>query len=83
MNLRLAQVRLQLASFTLEIDATFDRPITGVFGPSGAGKTSLLDLIARKLLAESSFLQKLKKAWQSSLQRSKSTAKSLDGEGTK
>lgn len=46
MNLRLHQVRLPLAGFNLEIDATFDRPITGVFGPSGAGKTSLLDLIA-------------------------------------
>ncbi len=46
MNLRLHQVRLPLASFTLEIDAIFDRSITGIFGPSGAGKTSLLDLIA-------------------------------------
>jgi molybdate transport system ATP-binding protein len=46
MNLRLHQIRLPLGSFTLEIDAIFDRPITGVFGPSGAGKTSLLDLIA-------------------------------------
>ena len=46
MNLRLHQVRLPLAGFTLEIDATFDSRITGVFGPSGAGKTSLLDLIA-------------------------------------
>ena len=46
MNLRLHQVRLPLAGFTLEIDATFDRRITGIFGPSGAGKTSLLDLIA-------------------------------------
>lgn len=46
MNLRLHQLRLPLAGFTLEIDATFDRPITGVFGPSGAGKTSLLELIA-------------------------------------
>ncbi len=46
MKLLLHQVRLPLASFTLEIDAAFDRPITGVFGPSGAGKTSLLDLIA-------------------------------------
>jgi molybdate transport system ATP-binding protein len=46
MNLRLHQIRLPLAAFTLEIDAVFDRPITGVFGPSGAGKTSLLDLIA-------------------------------------
>jgi molybdate transport system ATP-binding protein len=46
MNLRLHQIRLPLGAFTLEIDATFDRLITGVFGPSGAGKTSLLDLIA-------------------------------------
>jgi molybdate transport system ATP-binding protein len=46
MNLRLDQVRLPLVGVTLEIDATFDRPITGIFGPSGAGKTSLLDLIA-------------------------------------
>jgi len=29
----------------LEVDATFERPIVGIFGPSGAGKTSLLDLI--------------------------------------
>ena len=46
MSLRLQGVRLSLASFTLEVDATFDRPIIGIFGPSGAGKTSLLDLIA-------------------------------------
>jgi molybdate transport system ATP-binding protein len=46
MSLRLQSVRLPLASFSLEIDATFDRPIAGIFGPSGAGKTSLLDVIA-------------------------------------
>ena len=46
MTLRLHHVRLPLADFPLEMDATFDRPIVGVFGPSGAGKTSLLDLIA-------------------------------------
>lgn len=46
MNLRLDQVRLPLGAFTLEIDATLNRLITGVFGASGAGKTSLLDLIA-------------------------------------
>ena len=46
MNLRLDQVRLPLASFALEIDATLDRFVTGVFGASGAGKTSFLELIA-------------------------------------
>jgi molybdate transport system ATP-binding protein len=46
MSLRLDHVRLPLADFTLEIDATLDRPIVGIFGPSGAGKTSLLELIA-------------------------------------
>ncbi|HEY4281985.1 MAG TPA: ATP-binding cassette domain-containing protein [Chthoniobacterales bacterium] len=45
MNLELHEVRLPLSDFSLEIDATFDRPITGIFGSSGAGKTSLLDLI--------------------------------------
>ena len=46
MSLRLTGIQLPLASFTLEIDVTFDQPIAGIFGPSGAGKTSLLDLIA-------------------------------------
>ena len=46
MSLRLKEVRLPLARFELKIDATFDRPISGVFGSSGAGKTSLLEMIA-------------------------------------
>jgi molybdate transport system ATP-binding protein len=46
MSLQLRNIRLPLADFALEIDAMFDRPIAGIFGPSGAGKTSLLDLIA-------------------------------------
>jgi molybdate transport system ATP-binding protein len=46
MSLRLENIRLPLDSFSLEIDTTLDAPMTGVFGPSGAGKTSLLDLIA-------------------------------------
>jgi molybdate transport system ATP-binding protein len=46
MSLRLRDVRLPLAGFTLELDVTFDRSVVGVFGPSGAGKTSLLELIA-------------------------------------
>jgi molybdate transport system ATP-binding protein len=46
MNLRLHQLQLPLGDFTLEIDATLNRPVTGIFGPSGAGKTSLIELIA-------------------------------------
>ena len=46
MSLQLNNIRLSLTDFALEIDATFDHAISGVFGPSGAGKTSLLDLIA-------------------------------------
>ena len=46
MSLRLDHVRLTLGDFVLEIDATLDRAVSGIFGPSGAGKTSLLDLIA-------------------------------------
>ena len=46
MSLKLRNIRLPLTDFALEIDAVFDRPIAGIFGPSGAGKTSLLDLIA-------------------------------------
>ena len=46
MNLQLQQVRFALPGFDLEVDTTFDRAIVGVFGPSGAGKTILLELIS-------------------------------------
>ena len=46
MNLLLQNISLRLADFTLEIDAQLQCQVTGLFGPSGAGKTSLLDLIA-------------------------------------
>jgi molybdate transport system ATP-binding protein len=46
MSLHLRNIRLPLVDFALETEAIFDRSITGIFGPSGAGKTSLLDLIA-------------------------------------
>jgi molybdate transport system ATP-binding protein len=46
MKLQLDRIRLPLATFTLEINAILDQPIAGIFGPSGAGKTSLLELIA-------------------------------------
>ncbi len=46
MQLELTGVRLPLAPFTLEVDATLDARVTGIFGASGAGKTSLLEVIA-------------------------------------
>jgi molybdate transport system ATP-binding protein len=46
MKLSLRQIVLPLAEFTLELDVELCRSITAIFGPSGAGKTSLLDLIA-------------------------------------
>jgi len=39
-------VRLPLARFTLALDATLAAGVTAVLGPSGAGKTSLLETIA-------------------------------------
>src|SRR5436309_14241191 len=46
MTLQLRGITLPLSNFALAIDATFEQPVLGLFGPSGAGKTSLLDIIA-------------------------------------
>ena len=46
MNLRLKDIHLPLGAFALELDLVITRRATGVFGASGAGKTSLLDLVA-------------------------------------
>jgi molybdate transport system ATP-binding protein len=45
-NLELHNVRLPLADFALEVDLAVEARVLGICGPSGAGKTSLLDLIA-------------------------------------
>ncbi len=37
---------LRQGSFTLDVHAQLDRPVTALFGPSGAGKTTALDAIA-------------------------------------
>ena len=38
--------RLSQGSFTLDLEVRLDQPITALFGPSGAGKTTVLDAIA-------------------------------------
>jgi molybdate transport system ATP-binding protein len=38
--------RMRLADFVLDVDTSFDARVTSIFGPSGAGKTSLLDAVA-------------------------------------
>jgi molybdate transport system ATP-binding protein len=46
MNLRLQDIRLPLSAFALELNLTITSRATALFGASGAGKTSLLDLVA-------------------------------------
>lgn len=57
MNLFLKKISLPLAPFTLEVDVEIRGPVTVVFGPSGAGKTSLLDLVAGLRRTKSVFIQ--------------------------
>ena len=40
------KVRWSADRFSLEIDARLDARVTGLFGPSGAGKTTLVELVA-------------------------------------
>lgn len=44
--IRLRNIVLRLASFELRIDLELSRRVTAISGPSGAGKTSLLEVIA-------------------------------------
>jgi molybdate transport system ATP-binding protein len=57
MSLLLKNISLALAHFTLEVNVEMPKRVTAVFGPSGAGKTSLLDLIAGLRPPRSAFIQ--------------------------
>ena len=46
MRVELSGVRLPLGHFTLEVDVTLAGRVTAIFGASGSGKTSLLEIIA-------------------------------------
>jgi len=57
MSLLFKNISLPLAPFTLEVDVEVQGRITAIFGPSGAGKTSLLDLVAGLRSAKSAFIE--------------------------
>src|SRR5439155_23757891 len=57
MKMLLKNIVLPLADFTVEADVEIESQVTAVFGPSGAGKTSLLDLVAGLRRARSAFIQ--------------------------
>jgi molybdate transport system ATP-binding protein len=45
-NVELSGLKLPLGHFTLQVDATLTGRVTAIFGASGSGKTSLLEIIA-------------------------------------
>jgi molybdate transport system ATP-binding protein len=57
MNLLLKNIALPLSDFSLAVDVEIQSRVTAIFGPSGAGKTSLLDLVAGLRRAKSAFIQ--------------------------
>lgn len=57
MKLLLQNISLPLSQFTLEVNVEIDGRVVALFGPSGAGKTSLLDLIAGLRRAPSALVQ--------------------------
>ena len=46
MSVELSGLRFQLGHFSLEVDVVLDGRVTAIFGASGAGKTSLLEVMA-------------------------------------
>jgi molybdate transport system ATP-binding protein len=56
MKLVLRRIRLPLAHFALEVEAEIRQNVVVLFGQSGSGKTSLLDLLAGLRRAPSAFI---------------------------
>jgi len=56
-TLSLNNITLPLARFALEVSVEVRSRVTAIFGPSGAGKTSLLDLVAGLRRARTAFIQ--------------------------
>jgi molybdate transport system ATP-binding protein len=57
MNLVLKNIKLSLADFDLELDVELRGRITVIFGASGAGKTSLIELVAGLRRAKNGFIR--------------------------
>ncbi len=57
MSLILKNILLPLAAFNLEVNAEIQGRVTAIFGPSGAGKTSLLELVAGLRSPKSAFIE--------------------------
>jgi molybdate transport system ATP-binding protein len=56
-KLVLRAIRCPLPHFTLALDVEITRDVTALFGPSGAGKTTVLDLIAGLRRAPSAYIE--------------------------